>query len=1044
MKTQPTHHKIRLQPVRPQTISNLNPLCAALVVAGLILLPTIVQAQDWNGGTGLWTTPNRWNSNAVPTATSTAKITIASDSVLLQNTGEALNVELDGKLKLDSGGSLAVGDAIKIGVLPIAGTPELLIEGASTVSAVRVFVGDATNRTGQITVSGANSNLTVAPTNTTTGRFLMGGNGNGTLLIRNAGTATVNGTGVLHLGSTGTGTLSIGDSGSAAGSLTANSVVTGNAASSINFNHTGTATFSAPVSGTGKVSTNNAGTTTLRGTNTYTGGTTLNNTSTLVGTTSSLQGDIVANTGTTVKFNQSTNGTFAGVLTSGGALVKEGTGNATLTGANTYSGGTTVSGGTLTGTTSSLQGNITNNAAVVIDQAGAGMFAGVISGAGNLTKLGTGNATLTGANTYSGGTTVSGGTLTGTTTTLQGNITNNAAVVFDQTAAGTYAGIISGAGGMTKTGAGDLKITGSNTFTGATNINAGTLSVNGSLASTVSVNSGGTLGGSGTVGTTTINSGGVFAPGNSIGTTTVNGGLTFAAGSIYRVEIDAAGNNDRINVVGAPGRLAINGGTVNVQAGAGNYAPTTRYTIINAVGGRTGEFNGVNSNLAFLTPTLGYDANNVFLLIARNGTSYSDVAITPNQIAVSGALQNASTGASGDMLTVINAVHNLTAAQARTAFDAIGGASLSEARANGPNFSASFAARLQSRLGAVSSTPAGALVAHNGGLKKGAFLLAASDSVADLLASPMLSDAPSSNHRAGGTYALGAVSSSRSNNNNQGNHGFWLRSFSLTQTTDSDGNAAANRFTHGGLNAGYDFYLDNGLTVGAALTFGSSKSSFAGTLDAGKSNDAGAALYMGYNSGPWNFSGSVSLTQQKIHMDRFISVGSLNRVAASDFASRTLAAFGQATYDIAMEGWTLQPSAAVSMSRNASGGLIEQGAGALNLQVAAQTARSLKSQIGAKGTFTLGALQIEPRVLWSHEFGDVNSPISAHFPGGLGAGVITPFQIAGVALTRNATILGLSVSGEVTKDVRFFGDVQAERSARQRKASVLMGLRAKW
>ena len=232
--------------------------------------------------------------------------------------------------------------------------------------------------------------------------------------------------------------------------------------------------------------------------------------------------------------------------------------------------------------------------------------------------------------------------------------------------------------------------------------------------------------------------------------------------------------------------------------------------------------------------------------------------------------------------------------------------------------------------------------------------------------------------------------------------------------------------------------------MGAALTLGSSRSSFTSKLDAGKSSDAAAALYMGYNTGPWNFSGSVSLTQQKIHMDRFINIGPLNRVATSDFASRTLAAYGQATYDMAMDGWTLQPSAAVSLSRNASGGLIEQGAGALNLQVAAQTARSLKSQIGAKGTFTLGALQIEPRVLWSHEFGDVNSPISAHFPGGLGAGVITPFQIAGVALTRNATILGLSVSGEVTKDVRFFGDVQAERSARQRKASVLMGLRAKW
>jgi autotransporter-associated beta strand protein len=38
--------------------------------------------------------------------------------------------------------------------------------------------------------------------------------------------------------------------------------------------------------------------------------------------------------------------------------------NVTLSGTNSYTGGTTVSGGTLTGTTSSLQGNILNNAAV--------------------------------------------------------------------------------------------------------------------------------------------------------------------------------------------------------------------------------------------------------------------------------------------------------------------------------------------------------------------------------------------------------------------------------------------------------------------------------------------------------------------------------------------------------------------------------------------------------------------------------------------------------------------------------------------------------
>jgi fibronectin-binding autotransporter adhesin len=46
---------------------------------------------------------------------------------------------------------------------------------------------------------------------------------------------------------------------------------------------------------------------------------------------------------------------------------------------------------------------------------------------------------------------VSGGTLQGTTTSLQGNIVNNAAVVFNQSTNGTYAGNMSGTGGLALT-----------------------------------------------------------------------------------------------------------------------------------------------------------------------------------------------------------------------------------------------------------------------------------------------------------------------------------------------------------------------------------------------------------------------------------------------------------------------------------------------------------------------------------------------------------------------------------------------------------------
>ncbi len=174
-------------------------------------------------------------------------------------------------------------------------------------------------------------------------------------------------------------------------------------------------------------------------------------------------------------------------------MTKNNVGTLILTGANTYTGGTTVNAGTLQGSTASLQGNIVNNAAVVFDQASAGTYAGVMSGTGSLTKNNAGTLILTGAHTYSGGTTVNGGALQGSTASLQGNIVNNASVVFDQNTDGTYAAAMSGSGALTKLGAGNLTIGGVNTFSGPTTVNAGTLTVLGSMTSNLLLASGTTL-----------------------------------------------------------------------------------------------------------------------------------------------------------------------------------------------------------------------------------------------------------------------------------------------------------------------------------------------------------------------------------------------------------------------------------------------------------------------------------------------------------------------------------------------------------------------
>ena len=109
----------------------------------------------------------------------------------------------------------------------------------------------------------------------------------------------------------------------------------------------------------------------------------------------------------------------------------------------------------------------------------------------------------------------------------------------------TVSGVITGTGGsLVKTGSGTLTLSGINSYTGSTTVNAGTLIVDGSIApsSLTTVNSGGTLGGTGTVGNTQINSGGVFAPGSgSAGTSmTVAGNLAFQSGALYLVQVNSS------------------------------------------------------------------------------------------------------------------------------------------------------------------------------------------------------------------------------------------------------------------------------------------------------------------------------------------------------------------------------------------------------------------------------------------------------------------------------------------------------------------------
>src|SRR5262249_55156458 len=135
-------------------------------------------------------------------------------------------------------------------------------------------------------------------------------------------------------------------------------------------------------------------------------------------------GDTITNGSTssdsTLTYIGSASTSFAGVIANGlsrNVALSISSGTLVLTGANTYSGATAIAASSALqlgagGTSGAIgSGAVTNNGVLILNRSDARTFANAIGGTGEVRKAGTGTLTLTGANTYSGPTNVLAGTL---------------------------------------------------------------------------------------------------------------------------------------------------------------------------------------------------------------------------------------------------------------------------------------------------------------------------------------------------------------------------------------------------------------------------------------------------------------------------------------------------------------------------------------------------------------------------------------------------------------------------------------------------------
>jgi autotransporter-associated beta strand protein len=318
------------------------------------------------------------------------------------------------------------------------------------------------------------------------------------------------------------------------------------------------------------------------------------------------------------------------------SLIKVGGGALILTAANTYTGGTTISGGTLQlgngGTTGSIVGNVIDNGAFAINRSDAFTFGGIISGSGAFNQIGSGTTTLSGVNTYTGATTISAG---GLTIAAGGSITSNVTNNAAFNNFGTVAGNLANAG----TASNNLTVTGAVTNAGSFNNNANGV-VSGLLTNTAgtTTNAGKLNGGANVSGGTLITTGTILngltnaAVVNAAGI--VNGAIANNAGA-FNVTGALTGDSTFTNAASATLAIGASGAYTlqGLLTNSGVVTVASGGQLIAIVGGIANNADG--SITVALGGTVKDDLNNAGIVV-NNGAYLANVATNTGTVTNSG------------------------------------------------------------------------------------------------------------------------------------------------------------------------------------------------------------------------------------------------------------------------------------------------------------------------------------------------------------------------------------------------------------------------
>ncbi|MES0882028.1 autotransporter domain-containing protein [Roseibium sp. SCP14] len=866
------------------------------------------------------------------------------------------------------------------------GDGTLKVSNGGAVSNTHGSIGDNIGSVGTAEVSGSGS------TWTNSYDLYVGNGGQGTLTVADGGAVNVAGITYLARNSNAKGRVNIGaatgETARAAGTLNTSRIEFGDGEATLVFNHTGQTgsyQFNADLvsSGTGTHAiVHEAGWTSLTGDNSgYTGTTDIN------GGTLSVDGNL----GGTV--NVKTGGTLAGsgtlsgqmavnagaTLAPGNSIGTIATGNLTLAG--TYevefdndgnadlidvTGTVDITGSTLKlvalGDTGALPIHTSHT---IIRNDGTDAVTGTFASG---TGLNTTGDLFSAANTAGGDGNDVDIDIYRTSITLADGATNTETVAFPgsfpdftfnvaSSDSATFSGSLSEGSSsvnVTKSGGGTLTMTGNNSVSGTMTIGGGALVNNGTLAGGVVVENGAVYGGTGTSRTLTVKAGGTLAPGNSIGTIRATDTVTFNTGSTYEVEIDTAGNSDRIATTGT---ATINGGTVTVSGVSGT---NTTYAILTADGGVTGKFDALTglTDTLFVTNTLSYDTNAVYLHASQ--AAFCDFAGTGNQSAVAcGGLD--SLASSSDLAQAVMAL--ATADEVRAAYDALSG-------------------QVHSSLkGVLTENSQHNVTAVNNRLHT---ILANTDGQAS-------------------TATHGNVSSLAADPN-----GFWTTGYGSWSNGGATGNTAKIESSLGGWVIGFDRQVGDIWLLGTLGGYSHTEAKQKTLSSSGSADTWSLGLYGGLETGASTVSFGGLHNWHSIETTRTASFTGFSENLAASYDARSWQLFAEAGHKVQIDSLMLKPFAGVSHINLQTDGYSETG-GSAALSASSDTQHTTFTTLGVRSAYQLlNRFQAQGMVGWRHAFGDTDPTSVLAFSGS------DPFTVTGAPIADDAFVGKLGLEGSLS------------------------------